>query len=181
MITDQPLQPFADVTQVSVSWRVGLTSRLTVRLDLTVHPERYDPDDDERRLLALQLTALDGDLLLHGPDGEVLVCGLRARSALPVASGRAPRKVQVDLVADLSADQRSALLVQLGQGAAARLDLFGQLSRWVNPLFDEQGYQHTRVGDKGMSRVIQDVGVSTLEPLASGALRFALPLAAWEG
>ena len=178
MLGSQPLAPFADLSAVSVSWRAGLVHRLILTLHGVVRPDVLDSEDEERRLLGFSLTALEGDLLLDGAEGLVLVAGLRALSPLPLSSEAAPRPLSLALFADLSAEQRGALAARAVEGVQTVLELRGQLLRWTNPLFDEQGYQHTRVGDKGMSRVIQAVGARCPEVIV-GALRLQITNDEW--
>lgn len=169
MSASSPLAPFAALKQVALSSQPTLAGqRLLARLEIEVYPSLFDSDDDDRRLLASQLTALEADLLLHEADGPLLVCGLRCVSTLPISSERRARAATVLLAADL--DPATAVALQARADVGRSLQLRGQVLRWINPLFDEQGYQHTRVGDKGMSRVVQAMGELRLDPLVGGAV-----------
>lgn len=179
MSVSQPLAPFAALSQIWLSGEAGLVHRLLLTLALQVHPDLYDRDDDERRLLGQQLTALDGDLLLAAPEGPLLLGGLRAVSPLPVSADRRAQDARLLLALDLPLDLREALRARTTGGAGLILRLRGQLTRWTNPLFDEQGYQHTRVGDKGMSRVVQAMGETRSVALQGGERRVDFSAEDW--
>ena len=159
------LAPFAEISAATLSATPTVAGqRLLVALSVRIEPDVIDAYED-RRLVGLQLTALDGDLSLETPGGPALICGLRAGSPLPVSSGAEAREEALLLFADLDAAGWRALVAAAGDAPRFQVTVRGQLTRWTNPLFDAQGYQHTRVGDKGMSRVVQDMGSQRAEPV----------------
>lgn len=170
---------FAEVIGLRLTGQPGLSRRLVVSLALDVLPEHWAEDDPERLLHATRLVDLRGDLRLRTGSGAALVAGLSAVSPLPLSPGREPRREELQLAADLSPELHKALVARAGATPRFRLALRGLIEVWANPLYDHDGDQTARVGDHGLSVVLQRMGLRSLAPLHDGDQDLVLSEAEW--
>ena len=169
--------PFGQITQVSLRGEGGIGSRLILDLSLMVRGERMDEADDDRLLLSTTLFLLDGDLLLE--DGS-FIGALRAISPLPLAQGRGRQPASVALAVELSEGQISRLEARRAGGDLSFVAVLrGQAEHWNNALYDQDGYQIARVGDSGMSRVMQTLGSLRRLPLTELRVPVAVSAQEW--
>lgn len=144
----------------------------TLRLDRV--PRHYDDADSDRLLHAMTLLHLEGDLR-RAQDGA-LVGASRPLSGLPLPQERSPADARIELAVDLGAD----VLAALASGPTAfTLSLRGAAEVWSNPLYDHDGYQKMRVGDRGLAEALQAMGCREVEPLLSLDEPVELPQALW--
>lgn len=167
---------FAEVKQVDVHGERGLVSRLMFSLALELVPRHYDESDSDRLLHAMTLTCIEGDLMVERDGERLLVGALRPRSDLPLTQRREPLKVVLALAIDLSREQRDAIE---SAGLALVLRLRGAAEVWSNPLYDHDGYQKTRVGDRGLAEALQAMGCREVAPLQAWEERVVVSEEEW--
>lgn len=172
--TDQYL--FAEVREINLRGEPGLVSRLVFYLALDMVPRHYDESDSDRLLHAMALTWVEGDLLLERPGQRLLVGALRPRSDLPLAQQRNPLKVVLALAIDLSREQLDAMG---NAGLTFVLRLRGAAEVWSNPLYDHDGYQKMRVGDRGLAEALQAIGCREVAPLQAWEERVLVSEEEW--
>lgn len=161
---------YAEVLGGAVEVQRGLLTRLELRLQLQLEAELYDERDSDRRLHALGLAWLEGDLFAH----KQLIGGARPRSPFPI-QGREPAAAELILAVDLDQQQLDGLLRLAGdEPLPVELRLRGECEVWSNPLYDHDGHQLFRVGDQGAARAMQQIGLRERRPLARSDQRLRI-------
>lgn len=167
---------FAEVQRIDVRGEPGFVSRLVFVMELELVPRHYDPSDSDRLLHAMSLTAIEGDLRLERGEDRPLVGALWPLCTLPLAQDRAARAATIKLYIDFGREQREAL--DAGDLVFV-LRLRGAAEVWSNPLYDHDGDQKMRVGDRGLAEALQAIGCRESAPLVAWEERVVVSAERW--